>query len=199
MAIPVGRQGQIFLKKEAAFGTAEALAASNALRHTEVAFGFDPFNRVTSPEKKQSPGPVNRFDRKKTAELGSLVALLRPSAVLNTLPEVDPLLEAGLGTLTNRTEATTVASAPTTTSCTVTAAGALAAGDAVLLTVTGETNPAGPFVRVLTSVSTNDLVWAPALPGAQTAVYSVKGGITYQLSTYLSVSLSLALYLYGCI
>lgn len=195
MALPIGRQGTIYLKKEGDYGAAEALTTAEALRHIEVAFGFNPFNRVTSPEKKQTPGPVNRFDRKKTAELGSLVGLLRPSGTLNTLAEVDPILEAAFGSITNRSVDTTVASAPTTTSCTVAAAGALAVGDAVLLTVTGETAPAGPFVRILTAVSTDDLTWAPALPGAQTAGDAVKGGITYKLTTDLAISLTIAHYI----
>ena len=193
MALEIGRKGQVFLKKEGTYGDEETLTATEALRHIEIGFGFDPYNRVTSPEKKQSPGPVNRFDRKKSAELSTLVALLRPSGTLNTLPEIDPVLEAAFGTVTNRTEATTVASAPTTTSCTVTAAGALAVGDAVLLEVTGESD--SPYVRILTAVSTNDLTWAPALPSAQTAGDDVKGGITYKLSTDLAISLTIAHYL----
>ncbi len=193
MALEIGRKGQVFLKVEAAYGDEESLAAANALRHIEIGFGFDPFNRVTSPEKKQSPGPAVRFGRKKSAELATLVALLRPSGTLNTLPEIDPVLEAAFGTVTNRTVATTVASAPTTTGCTVAAAGALAVGDAVLLEVTGESD--SPYVRILTAVSTDDLTWAPALPSAQTAADDVKGAITYKLSTDLAVSLSIAHYL----
>lgn len=191
MTTPIGRTGQVYLKKEAAYGVEETLAASNALRHIEVGFGFDPFNRVTSPEKKQSPGPANRFDRKKSAELATLVGLLRPSGTLNTLPELDPLLEAGFGSLTNVTLDTTVASAPTTTGATVASAGALAVGDAVLLAVTGE---AGPFVRMLTAVSGADLTWAPALPAAQTVGDAVNGGITYKLATDLAIALTIAHY-----
>ena len=191
MTIPIGRKGQVYLKKEAAYGVEETLVAANALRHIEVGFGFDPFNRVTSPEKKQSPGPANRFDRKKSAELSTIVGLLRPSGTLNTLPEIDPVLEAGFGSLTNVTLDTTVASAPTTTGATVASAGALAVGDAVLLTVTGE---AGPFVRILTAVSGAALTWAPALPAAQTVGDAVKGGITYELATDLAIALTIAHY-----
>ena len=62
MALNIGRRGKIFLMKEAAYGTEEALVASNFMRHIEANFAYDPFARVTSPERKQSPGPVNRFD-----------------------------------------------------------------------------------------------------------------------------------------
>lgn len=192
MAIPIGRKGQVYLKKEGVYGESIAFAGSNAVRHIEIGFGFDPFNRVTSPEKKITPGPVTRFDRKKSAELATLVALLRPSGTLNTLPEIEPVLEAVFGTVDNRTVATTVSSSPTTTGCTVAAAGTLAVGDAVLLEVTGEDN--SPYVRILTVVSSNDLTWAPALPSAQTAADTVKGGITYKLSTDLAVSLSIGHY-----
>jgi hypothetical protein len=194
MALQIGRKGQLYAKKEAAYGTEESLAAGNAIRHIDLGFGFDPFNRVTSPEKKVSPGAVTRFDRQKTAGLSTLVALLRPSGVLNTLPEVDPVLEAAFGAKTNVTLSTTVEAspAPTTTGATVASAGTLAVGDAVLITVTGED---GPFVRVLTAVAGAALTWAPALPAAPTSGDALKGGVTYSLTTDLAVSLTIAHYL----
>lgn len=193
MTIPVGRKGQTYLKKESVYGTAESLAAANALRHVEIGFGFDPFARTTSPEKKQSPGPATRFDRKKTAELASLDVLLRPSGVLNTLPECDPLLEAALGSLANETLATTVEAAPspTVSGATVASAGTLVEGDAVLITVTGEN---GPYVRILTDVTGAALTWSPDLPAAPTSGDALKGGITYKLTTDLAVSLTIAHY-----
>jgi hypothetical protein len=191
MTIPIGRKGQLYLKEEAAYGVQESLAAGNALRHVEVGFGFDPFNRVTSPEKKQSPGPVNRFDRKKSAELGTLSALLRPSGTLNTLPEIAPVLKSGFGSFTNVTLDTTVDSSPTTGGATLTSAGSLAVGDAVLISITGI---ATPFVRFIASVSSNDVTWAPVLPSAPEAGDAVKGGITYKLTTDLALSLTLAHY-----
>ncbi len=194
MTIPIGRKGQVYLKKEAAYGTEETVTATEALRHIEIGFGFDPFNRVTSPEKKQSPGPATRFDRKKSAELATLAALLRPSGSLNTLPEIDPILEAAFGSLTNVTLSTTVEASPspTTTGCTVASAGTLAVGDAVLIVVSGEDN--SPFVRILTGVASAALTWAPALPAAPTAADALKGGITYKLTTDLAISLTIAHY-----
>lgn len=192
MTIPIGRKGQVFLKKEAAYGDEETITATDALRHIEIAFGFNPYNRITSPEKKQSPGPVNRFDRKKTAELGNLVALMRPSGVLGTVPEIDPLLEAALGSITNRVaDDTTLTATPTVTTGTVAAAGTLAKGDAILI---GTSHADSPFVRILTDVSGDDLTWAPALPAAPIAADTVKGGITYKLTTDLAISLTIAHY-----
>ena len=194
MSLKLGRQGQVYLVKESAYGSEECLAAGNALRHIEIGFAVDPFNRVTSPEKKQSPGPATRFDRKKSAELSTLVALLRPSGTLNTLPEIDPVLEAGFGSLTNVTLSTTVAAAPApaTTGATVVSAGELAEGDAVLIGIAG--HPRTPFVRILTDVTGAALTWAPALPAAPSEGDAVKGGITYKLTTDLAVSLCIAHY-----
>lgn len=191
MALQLGRQGQIYLKKEAAYGVEEALAATNALRHINVGFAWDPFARETSSEKQQSPRPVNRFDRKQSAGLSTLVGLLRPSGTLNTLPECDPVLEAGLGPKTNVTLATTVsaAPAPTTTGATVASAAGLVVGDAVLIEVTGQSS--SPFVRVLTAIAGAALTWAPALPAAPSTGDDLKGTITYKLSTGLAISLTM--------
>lgn len=194
MAIPQGRTGKVFLKKEGTYGVEETLAATNALRHVNVGFTHNPFQRVNSPEKNASPGQFTRFDRKPSTQLSTLVSLLRPSGTLNTLPEIDPILEAGFGSLTNVTLDTTVSASPTptTTGCTVASAGALAAGDAVLITVTGQS---GPFVRFLTNVATNALTWAPALPAAPSTGDAVKGGVTYKFTSSLAISLTIAHYL----
>lgn len=195
MALNIGRKGQVYLAKESGYGAEECLAAGNAVRHIEIQFGVDPFNRVTSPEKKQSPGPATRFDRKKSAELSTLVALLRPSGTLNTLAELDPVLEAAFGTLTNVSLSTTVEASPspTTGGATVASAGTLAIGDAVLINIAG--HPRTPFVRVLSGVTGAALTWEPALPAAPSAGDTLKGGITYKLTTDLAISLCIAHYL----
>lgn len=195
MAIPQGRTGQLYLKKETTYGVEQALVAANAMRHINVGFTHNPFQRVNSPEKNPSPGQFTRFDRKPATMLETLVALLRPSGVLNTLPEIDPILEVAFGAKTNVTLATTVSSGPTTTGATVASAGTLAVGDAVLLVVTGQAN--SPYIRILTAVAGAVLTWAPALPAAQTVGDSVKGGLTYKLSTPLPLSLTIAHYLTG--
>lgn len=195
MTIPIGRKGRLYLVKEDDYGFEQCLASGNACRRIESQFGFNPHNRVTSPEKKRSPGPVNRFDRKKTAELSTFVALLRPSGTLNTLPEIDPILEAAFGDVTNVTLATTVevSPTPTSTTATVASAGTLAAGDAVLIWITGQDD--SPFVRILTDVTGAALTWAPALRVAPSAGDDIKGGITYKLTTDLAISLCMAHYI----
>lgn len=195
MALPQGRTGRVYLKKEAAYGVEEVLASANALRHINVGFSHSPFQRVNSSEKNPSPGLFTRFDRKPATSLATLIALLRPSGTLNTLPEIDPILEVAFGAKTNVTLATTVASGPTITGCTVASAGALAIGDVVFLEVTGQAN--SPYVRFLTNVVGVALTWAPALPAAQTVGDDVKGGVTFKLTTPLAISMTIAHYLTG--
>lgn len=193
MAIEIGRRGKLYVKKESAYGeTLSAHASTDALRHINLGLMTDPFNRITSPEKKQSPGPVNRFDRRVTAELGTLEALLRPSGTINTLPECDQILEAAFGSKTNVTLDTTVEASPspTATTATVASAGALAVGDAILITHDGVN-----YVRFLTAVASAALTWAPALPEAPETGDAVQGCVTYKLTSALAVSLAIAHYL----
>jgi len=56
-------------------------------------------------------------------------------------------------------------------------------------------HPSTPFVRVLTDVTGAALTWAPALPSAPSAGDSIKGGITYKLTTDLAISLCIGHYL----
>ena len=194
MALTVGRQGRLYAKKESSYGTDPTLAAGNVVRHIDNGFTWDPKARVNSPEKKATPGPFNRFDRKQSAAMDLRSALLRPSGTLNTLGECDPYLEAGFGAVTNRTNSSTVQASPAPTASVFTiAAGDVATagyvvGDAVLVTVTGES---GPFVRWISAIATDALTVEPDLPAAPTAGDAVKGCITYKLTTDLAISLYL--------
>ena len=184
------RQGQVFVTNESTYGTAIEQAATDAVRHTEFSASGSPFNRVNSPEKKQSPGVVYRFDRRGTASW-SLKALLRPSGTLNTLPEANKLLKAGFGAESNITLPTTVSAspAPTTTTATVASAVGLVKGQAILITVAGI-----KYMRFLTNIATAALTWAPALPGAPVTGAAVKGCITYGVTSALLLPLSIAHY-----
>jgi hypothetical protein len=143
---------------------------------------------VNSTEKKTSPGQVVQFDRRRQASLDSLVALLRPSGTVNTLPEADAILEAAFGSKTNTALATTVASVPTTTGATLTSGAGLAVNDAISIVVSAK-----KYVRFLTAINTGTGVatWAPALPAAPIVGAVVKCGTTYKLSTDLSISLAI--------
>ncbi|MDP1570340.1 MAG: phage tail tube protein [Vicinamibacterales bacterium] len=193
MAIEIGRRGKLYIKKELEYGeTLTAHDSTDALRHINLAMTTDPFNRVTSPEKKSSPGAVTRFDRRVTAELGTLEALLRPSGTLNTAPECDQVLEAAFGSKSSVTLSTTVEASPSpsTTTATVASAGTLAAGDAILITRNGVR-----YVRILTAVDSAALTWAPALPSAPETGEAIKGCLTYKLTSALAISLAIAHYL----
>ena len=128
MALSIGRKGRVYVVQEAGSlggngagydqvqdGTSASnilSAAANAVRHEDFKFTFDPFDRVNSTEKKTSPGHVYNFDRRTKANLSSLVALLRPSGVLNTIPESDKVLKAAFGATTSPALSTTIASGP---------------------------------------------------------------------------------------
>lgn len=182
MAIDFGRTELLWLKKEVAYGTEETLAAANAVRFNAFGRDHQPKNRTNAPEKNASPGRFRRFDRKPATSGTGLAFNVQPSGTLNTLPEHDPVYEAAFGTKTNVTLATTVSAAPAPTvgGCTVSSAGTLAVGDAVLITVTGQ---AGPFVRMLTGVAGAALTWDPDLPAAPTSGDALKGTLTYKLIT----------------
>jgi hypothetical protein len=188
MAIPQGRTGRIYLKKEAAYGVEEVLASANALRHVNVGFSHSPFQRENSPEKNPTPGIFTRFDRKPVTSLSTLVALLRPSGVLNTLRDryqralrLENMHSRRRYRQVRPQEHGRIAG--------------LAIGDFVQLEVTGQAN--SPYIRKLTNVAGAVLTWAPALPAAQTVGDDVKGCITYKLSTALALSFTIAHYLTG--
>lgn len=194
MTIPIGRKGKVFAKLESVYGTAEVLTATDFMRHVEVGFTYDAFNRVTSPEKKQSPGPVNRFDRKLTAELATLVGIVRPSGTPGTPGEGAQLLEAALGAVTAVPLSTTVSAAPAPTSTVFTVADVtgLVVGDMILVAADG-----GLHAREVAGINTLELTVTPALPAAPAASAAVTGGVTYKLTTDLIKSLTIAHYLEG--
>lgn len=187
MALQISRKGRLYGILEAAYNGTPTIGASNAIRHIDVKFDWNPYNRVNSQEKKQSPGQVVIFDRKQSAALGGLTALLRPSGTLNTLAEISPVLEAAFGSKRNVTLSTTIASGPTTTGCTLTSATGLAAGDGLLLIYNG-----AKYVRRIVTVNTGTgaVTWAPALPGAPAGASAVKAGVTYVLTTDNAVSMA---------
>ena len=189
MALNIGRRGRLYGKKEAGgYGTLQTLNAANGLRHIDYNAMFDPKGRVNSPEKKDSPGTVNLFDRRVVAGLSSLTALIRPSGTLNTLPEGDFIFEAAFGAKTNVTLATTIAAggAGTTTADRLTSAAGLAVGDGIVFTH----QDGRRYVRVILTVEGADITWAPALPTPLNDGQAAKGVITYKLTTDLAISVA---------
>lgn len=185
-----GRVGQLYIAAESPYGTPPTLLATHAFRHLSFKPSFNPFNRVNSPAKKQSPGIVARFDRFGSAG-ASIEAMLQPSGTLNTLAEADPIFELGMGAKSNITLATTVSAAPspTTTVFSVAAATGLAVGQAILVVAGGV-----KYVRWITNIATLALTVTPALPVAPSSGAAVKGCCTYKLASALATSLCLAHY-----
>src|SRR3972149_2401676 len=141
MPIPVyqlGRVGRVYVAAEGAatYGTAPGFAATDAVRHLNVALNRKLRNRVNAPTRHVHPSQVYRRTRRGTAAW-SLSGEFFPAGVLNPLPDHSDILEHGIGTKTNITLSTTVsaAPAPTTTVFTVAAVTALAGGDAVLVSI----------------------------------------------------------------
>ncbi len=192
--LQLGRQGQLYVVKEAQYGVHPGHVAADALRHINVSPTYDPKNKRHSPEKKQSPGRVARFEGRETGALNTLEALIRPSGTINILPEADEIFEAAFGSKTNVTLATTFSAGATVNGGTVVSSGTLAKHDAVLITC-----PDGKRrLRFLTAdPAANVLAWAPALPTGQAPATgaSCKGCLTYKLTTALAISLAISHYL----
>lgn len=186
MALPISTRGRLYAKTESSYGDAAVtFSATDALRHITSQFRFDPFNRVSTPEKKASAGNFARFDRRITAELSTLEAVVRPSGTLNTLPEGDDVYKNALGAVTNVTLNTTVSSGGTTTGATLASAGSLAVGDAVVIT-----RNSVKYIRILQTVAGAAVTWAPALPTSVVNGEAVKGCITYKLTSDLTGTLA---------
>jgi hypothetical protein len=193
MSLSIGRKGRVFAKKEAAYGVDPTLAAGNAVRHVNIGMSYDPYNRADSPEKKRSPGVSYQFDRRTEAGLSTFEGILRPSGTLNTLPEIDPFLEALFGAKRNVTLSTTVDdAAATTTSAILASVTGLQVGDAILITIGTK-----KYVRIVTAIDTLEVTWAPALPSAPVDTAPVKAALAYKLTSDLAISLFVAHYLDG--
>jgi hypothetical protein len=191
MSLSIGRKGRVFAKKEASYGVSPTLAAGDAVRHVNIGMTYDPYNRADSPEKKRSPGVAYQFDRRTEASLGTFEGILRPSGTINTLPEIDPFLEALFGSVSNVVLSTTIDdAAATTTSATLASATGLVAGGAIAITIGTK-----KYVRILTEVDGLDVTWAPALPSAPVDTAPVKSCIAYKLTSDLAISLWIAHYL----
>ena len=159
----IGRLGRVYVAQESGgYGVAATFGATDAVRHLNVKLGYNPANRVNSPERHAHPSQVYRFNRRKTADW-MLSGILYPSGTLNTVPDVDPILLSSFGSKTNVTLSTTIAvgGAGTTTADTLTSAAGLAVGDAILITGADGVK----YVRIIQTLPGGGAVtWLPALP-----------------------------------
>jgi hypothetical protein len=208
LAAFVGRKGQAYICEEATYGTTPTILATMAYRHLDLDLQYNPYARVASQEKKQTPGTTNRYSRRTTAGFDLKKSYLIPSGALNTLPEASALLRNGFGTESNITLAATVLTAastpaeaaPTSTVFAITDYTGLVANLALVvinLAATGKN-----YVRLVTNiaaaagVSPKKLITVtPALPSAPALADTVKGMTTYSLATDLQKTVSVVHYL----
>lgn len=193
--VQAGNLGTAYAKLESGFGVVATLTAAEAFRYNNLTFpGSDVKNKRTIMEKKESPfvAVSERADGRTTSGF-NLSALLRPSATINTVPEMDPFLEAAFGSKTNVVLSTTVASGGAVGGATLTSGTGLAVGGAVLITCPDGKKRA----RFLLTVAGAVVTWAPNLPAGQQPANGavVKSGLVYKLTTTLTKSLSIAHYL----
>jgi hypothetical protein len=189
----IGRTGQLYNAEEASYGTAAALAATDALRHLNAKLSFNPRNLAKSPERHTHPSQAALYTRRQTGDF-DIKAMLYPSGTLNTVPEADRILKNALGgAVSNVILATTVASGAGVSGATLTSGAGLAVGQPVQIGVLGGASP-GTYVRWLVTVAGAVVTWAPALPATCAVSDTVKGCTGYTLGTALPKSMEFALY-----
>jgi hypothetical protein len=192
--LQLGRQGQVYGIEEVSYGVTPAIAATNAVRHRNFVPNFDNKNKRSTDEKRQSPfiNVSQRSDTRKTGDY-TYEGIIRPSGLLNTLPEVGFMLKAAFGAITNVTLSTTVASGPTVSGATLTSAAGLAVKDFVEITCPDGKKRLRQLITLAGAVAT----WAPQLPAGQAPIVTapVKGVITYKTIAGNLPSLSFCHYL----
>lgn len=177
----LGRQGRLFVGLHTLYGDDPTPVATDAVRHIQFLASNDPTNRRNSPEKKFGPAHAIRFTGREIASVRQLTTLIRPSGVLNTLPEADLIFEAAFGAKRNVTLATTVnAGTGAVGGATLASAAGLAVHDFVLITCPDGQKRA----RRLTAADTGTgvVTWAPELPAAPADGAAVKAGLTYRIT-----------------
>lgn len=192
----VGRLARLLVGEESTYATPPTLLATMAMRHLEFTHQYNPFNRTNSPEKKQTPGTQNRFDRRVTGAFNLSSAFLRPSGTIGTVPECSLFFKHGMGAVRLGTGNSTFASALSTTGGTVAGGGGanFAVGEFILINIAAGGN-AGNYARVITAKATDAITWAPALPSAPAVADTIKSGVTYTLATDISNSLTMSRFL----
>lgn len=192
MAIETGALEQAYVKVESGFAIqpAQALVASDAIRHNEIAITSKK-NREASVEKRGTPDEAQSLPRRQTTAVNLSSMLWEPSGTLGTASNAAKLLKAGLGTQHLAALTTTVAAspAPTVTGCTLTSVTGLVVGDVIVVTVTGGRREATRVKTIASlAITYDELSAAPTTPGA------VVSGLTFNLANSLADSLAVYKY-----
>lgn len=194
MSLPfIGRLRQAYAAEEVTYGTAVVLASANAFRQLDIDLMSNPKDRKPAPDKLLTPDLQRQITHREQASFDIKKALMWPSGVVNTAPELDVFLKHGFGTKKAGTlsAVTTNETVASTTQFTLDTVTGLAVNDGVLINVTG----VGPVVRFVTAIATRLVTVAPALPSAPTTGDTVKAGTTYKPATNPASSLVIADYL----
>lgn len=179
MAEVLERKSSLGLKIEDTYGTNPTLAAADIIEFTK-----DTNTPIYKPELKERNIVRNTFSSldpvlgpELSAE-GSIGVELHGSGTRGTATESGPLWQCAIGTMTDKTGSTTVATAASGTSFTLTAATNFAIGDAI--TVIIATIPEVTWITNLVSVT---VTCSPALSVTPSVGAVVKNdGIHYTLS-----------------
>lgn len=190
----IGRFDQVYVKKEASFGTPPTFAGSDAVRVSACKLNYNPTNMKVAEDRYLHPSPIDELQGRITADW-MLGGIFYPSGTIGTAPDHSEILECGMGAVAAPTPlSTTIASGPTTTGAVVASATGLAVGQAILINVTTGSPATGRVVRWLTVVAGTTLTWAPALPQAPAVGDTVKSTVTWSLATALPASLHIGRY-----
>ena len=180
MAEALERKSTLGIKVETDYGTDPTLAAADVIEFTK-----DTSTPLYKPDMKERTVIRNTFsalDPIVGAELsaeGTIGIELHGSGTGGTAPESDPLWECAIGAKAVKTGNTTVASAASSTSFTLTSATNFAVGDAITVVIS-----AALEVTWITALAGADVTCSPALSATPATSAAVKNvGVHYSLST----------------
>jgi hypothetical protein len=199
----VPRDFEIFVQLEAAYGVSPgALAGTDAFK-SRTKF---PFSRVLARKDRdddmdngQASVNTTQVGRESGGWSASLAGIPSGNASTPTEPDVDPFLEAHLGTKHKATAHTTTAAGSVGTAINFTAGGVAASGVAIGDLIAIDISAAvGYEVRQITALPGGDVVTVDrAFTTDPAAARTVKVGTTYRLSSAQTKALHLWGYLSG--
>lgn len=180
MAELLEQKSSLGVKLETTYATDPTLAAADIMEFLKGS-AFPGYK----PDVKDRKTIRNTFSKRagvRGAELnteGSIQIELHGSGTGGTAPESDPLWECALGVKTSKTGSTTVASATSSTSFTLTSATNFAIGDAIYVVISSVNE-----VTWITNLAGAVVTCSPALSVTPSASAVVKNlGVHYSLST----------------
>ncbi|MCC6156892.1 MAG: hypothetical protein IT350_02490 [Deltaproteobacteria bacterium] len=177
---------QLYVTAESSYGIAPDADADEAIAHTRAAFTLT-HERAARDERHAGRGTADQVTRRRSLEY-EIEGYLMPG---ETGPGAAHALLAAHALSSSASGTTTVAAAPTATSCTV-AQQVAQVGDAV-----GFTQGDDYHVRVVTDAAGGSIAWTPALPAAPVVGDSVRGATAYRPAARPASSMTIRRFLDG--